>query len=399
MTDTAPDIASRLVVLHLDHTVSRGGAEFALARTIAEAEGWHPVLGLPVSPMDDLGPYEMLREADVEIVQVGALDKAGASRTGNPLEIAKFARSGLGQARSIRRHAAFRRADVVHANTSRAGVHATLAAIGTGIPVVVHLRDLVDKVSLGSSGHAAFTRVALPRAAGVIANSATTLESARPYLTAGAPAAVIPSASGLFRQSASAAAASLRDEVQHVGMLARLDPWKGQELLIRAFAVAFIGTDVRLALGGSAEFGHHGHERALRSLVAELGLSTRVDFLGHVDDVTSFIMAQDVCVQASLRPEPLGQNVLQYLAAGRPTIVADAGGPAEWVTDGVNGLTFTPGDETGLAEALARMSSLPLRRRLAAGAATTPGLLTDRESAARHLDIFASVVARSARRR
>ncbi len=57
-------------------------------------------------------------------------------------------------------------------------------------------------------------------------------------------------------------------------------------------------------------------------------------------------------MQYSTRPEPLGQNVLQYLAAGRATIVADEGGPTEWVDDGMNGLRVAPRDAVSLAHAL-----------------------------------------------
>ena len=69
-------------------------------------------------------------------------------------------------------------------------------------------------------------------------------------------------------------------------------------------------------------------------------------------DVPRLLDTWDVAVQFSTRPEPLGQNVLQYLAAGCAVVVADEGGPAEWIEDGVNGLRVTPRDVGALAEAL-----------------------------------------------
>ena len=53
-------------------------------------------------------------------------------------------------------------------------------------------------------------------------------------------------------------------------------------------------------------------------------------------------------------------------------VAADLGGPAEIVTDGVDGLLSPPGDVGALAERLARLAGDPdLRRRLGrAGAAT-----------------------------
>jgi glycosyltransferase involved in cell wall biosynthesis len=130
----------------------------------------------------------------------------------------------------------------------------------------------------------------------------------------------------------------------------------------------------------------------LQELASSLGISERVDFLGRVHDVPSLLSEIDICVQSSVRPEPLGQNVLQYLAAGRPTIATNAGGPAEWITDGLNGLLFELGNEDSLVDALARLTSdIDLRSRLASAAPETPGLVTDAEIARLHGDFFAKV--------
>ena len=43
-------------------------------------------------------------------------------------------------------------------------------------------------------------------------------------------------------------------------------------------------------------------------------------------------------------PEPFGQVVIEGMAAGRAVVAADGGGPAEVITDGVDGLLFPPGD-------------------------------------------------------
>ena len=112
-------------------------------------------------------------------------------------------------------------------------------------------------------------------------------------------------------------------------------------------------------------FGHEDHLDELRRRARELGVAGQVDFLGHVEDVDALSAGWDVAVQASTRPEPLGQNVLQYLAAGRAVVAADEGGPAEWITDGVNGLLVPPRDVAALASALGRLDAdAALRARL-----------------------------------
>jgi glycosyltransferase involved in cell wall biosynthesis len=183
-------------------------------------------------------------------------------------------------------------------------------------------------------------------------------------------------------------------------MLARIDPWKGQQQLLEAFARVFRGRDVRLQLAGGAPFGHEAFAESLRRRAGELGVGDQLDLPGHITDVDGLLAGWDVAVQASTRPEPLGQNVLQYLAAGRAVIAADEGGPAEWVVDGVNGVLVPPRDVDALAEALARLDADPaLRARLGAAAAATPGLLDDAAVTRAHAEFYERVLASVAERR
>jgi glycosyltransferase involved in cell wall biosynthesis len=247
---------------------------------------------------------------------------------------------------------------------------------------------MVSAEALGRVGNLAMRLLVLPRAQLVIANSEATLRSALPYINERSLTHVIPSPLGVVERP------DYRDpapEVAAIGMVARLTPWKGQDVLLRAFAEAFPNSTVRLKLAGGTWFGEEEYEQELRSLAANLGVSDRVDFLGHVTGVSALIDELDICVQASTRSEPLGQNVLQYLAAGKPTVAVNAGGPAEWVTHGQNGLLFEMGNEKDLAETLAKLAgSQQLRTDLARGARDTKGLLTDAQTAQRHWDVFRS---------
>lgn len=182
-----------------------------------------------------------------------------------------------------------------------------------------------------------------------------------------------------------------------IGMLARIDPWKGQALLLEAFARALGEADAVLELAGAPLFGHADHLDELRDRARALGIADRVVFAGHLDRPAEALARWDVAVSYSTRPEPLGQNVLQYLAAGCATVVAGEGGPAEWVSDGRNGLVVAPRDIDALAAALRRLAEdLGLRARLSAAASATPGLLTDAEVAAAHADFYRAVLARRA---
>ncbi|GAA1762446.1 glycosyltransferase [Agromyces humatus] len=377
-----------LRVLHLDHTNVGGGAEFALLRMLRAEPSWAPYLLLAATSDRALGVYDAV-PSRVPRAIAGVRQPAGATSGGLGAALSVGLRV-VAQAASVRSSRAFGSADLVDANTARAAAYGALAARTSRVPFVVHLRDLVDVEALGRAGCELMVRVVLPRADGVIANSGATLESARPHLRHGALAEVIPSASGL---RIGAAAAPVRGPIQTVGMLARIDPWKGQHVLLEAFARVFRDRDVRLQLAGDAPFGHERHLEDLRRRASEVGVAGQVDFLGHVDDVDTLLAGWDVAVQASTRPEPLGQNVLQYLAAGRAVIAADEGGPAEWITDGVNGLLVPPRDIDALAAALGRLDAdADLRVRLAIAAAATHGLLDDAAVTQAHAAFYEAVV-------
>lgn len=373
-------------IAHLDHTTAAGGAEFALARMFQAGVPWHPLLLLP--PTDDVGVFG--GGNPVAIQKAGVTQPPGASSRGGWFLAAATMRL-LAQAIATRVHRGFREADLVDANTARAAAYGALAAWTSRVPFVVHLRDMVDPEALGGFGYRLMSRVVLPRADGVVADTHETLASARPFLRANAVRAVIVSASGIAARAPRAEGPV--DRPLRVGMLARLDPWKGQELLLEAFAAAFPHGAERLEFAGGAPFGHGDFADRLRDRARSLGVGGRVDFLGHVDDVASTLARWDVAVQASLRPEPLGQNVLQALAAGCAVVVADEGGPTEWVTPEVNGLRFSPRDRVSLTSALQRLAGDPaLRERLGAAASMTPGLLTDAQVTAAHAQFYRDVL-------
>jgi glycosyltransferase involved in cell wall biosynthesis len=246
---------------------------------------------------------------------------------------------------------------------------------------------MVARDALGTAGYLGLRHLALKRADSVIANSEATLETAMPYLSPKAKRHVIPSPLGLDEYSGRPAVAHIP---LSIGMIARLDTWKGQDLLIRAFKRAGLSGKANLYFIGGASFGKESYATSLRELSSDLGVAEDVNFVGHVEDIRPMLESLDICVQASTRPEPLGQNVLQYLAAGKAVIAADAGGPREWIRSGVNGLLFDLGNERRLAQHLQLLvTDAGLRERLAHQAAKTPGIRTDREVAMAHANVFA----------
>lgn len=383
----------RMRVLHLNHSSEAGGAEFTLRNMLRARPSWSPLLLTPPPRGVDLF-------ADVPFRRVSGVRQPYGVSSDGVWTTAVATGSLLLQAALLRRHRAFRTADIVNANSTRAAAYAALAAWTSGVPFVVHLHDTVDRLTLGRAGLAIMSRIVLPRADGIVSNSAWTLETASRYLRPGALTTVIPSAAGLrLHENAVQPPRTTKDRPLRVGMLARIDPWKGQALLLEAFARAFPRDGATLEFAGAAPFGHEDYLAGLRVHAAALGVADRVRFLGHVVDVPGLLSRWDVAVQFSTRPEPLGQNVLQYLASGCVTVVSGEGGPAEWVADGVNGATVPPRDVAALSRTLESLCADSARReRLSAAATATPGLLDDRAVAEAHAGFYRRVAISCARR-
>ena len=137
-----------------------------------------------------------------------------------------------------------------------------------------------------------------------------------------------------------------------IGIVGRLSPWKGQDVFLRAFTEAFPDGGVVARVVGASLFGEGEFEAELRRLADELGIAERVEFVGHTDDVGREFARFDVAVHASVVPEPFGQVVVEAMAAGCAVVATDGGGPAEVITDGVDGVLVPMGDVRAMAEVL-----------------------------------------------
>lgn len=88
--------------------------------------------------------------------------------------------------------------------------------------------------------------------------------------------------------------------------------------------------------------------------VEALGISTAFRFLGCRTDVPDILASCDIAVLPS-KAEGLPNAVLEYMAAGLPTIVSRVGGNPELVQDGVTGLLVPAEDSDALRDALLRL--------------------------------------------
>lgn len=130
--------------------------------------------------------------------------------------------------------------------------------------------------------------------------------------------------------------------------LGRLDPIKGFDLLLPAFAgVCAQSAGVGLILAGEGE---PGYENVLRMECTRLGIARDVFFAGYVDgDVKrAFLRESDVFVLPS-RSENQGVAVVEALAAGLPVLVTPGVGIAQEIA--ASGAGAVVARESGLLAA------------------------------------------------
>jgi glycosyltransferase involved in cell wall biosynthesis len=95
-------------------------------------------------------------------------------------------------------------------------------------------------------------------------------------------------------------------------------------------------------------------EARLKAMAAALGVEPRVRFLGWRTDASALYRAADVCVFPS-RYEPLGNVVIQAWAHGLPVVAAESQGPRALIEPGRDGLLAPIDDPDALAERVGRL--------------------------------------------
>lgn len=139
-------------------------------------------------------------------------------------------------------------------------------------------------------------------------------------------------------------------------MIGRLDRQKDHRTLFEALADL---ENFELVLLGDGPF-----LPSLQELADQLGISSRVRFLGLRHDVPELLARADVFVLCS-NWEGFPRSTIEAMRAGLPVVVSDVGGAAEAVREGVNGYSVARGDVGALRMRLRELvGSAALRGRM-----------------------------------
>ena len=346
-------------VLYVNHTAEVSGGERSLLSLLGALAGRVEA--------QVASPDGQLRRAveELGIATTPIMGTAGSLRL-HPLHTPRTLAELSVAAVQVRRAAAGFGADVVHANSIRAGLVVGLARLGPAARVV-HVRDCLPPGPLTT----ATMRLIAATATTVIANSEYTARSVR----ASAPGArleVVHNSVDLARWDPAKidrAAARSRlgtagERKVLLGVVAQLSPWKGQDVAVEALRLLDErGVDAHLLLIGSAKFvaratrfDNEAYVAGLKARIAETGLGARVSWLGERDDVPELVGALDILMLPS-REEPFGRALIEAMALGVPVLATAVGGPPEIIVDGREGYLLAPEDPHAWAAAVQRILS------------------------------------------
>lgn len=261
--------------------------------------------------------------------------------------------------------------DLIYCNGTNACFAGGALARMTGVPALWHVRytsvpKALEKLHTDLAAH--------PKVARIVCVSKA---SAKLFPTQTAKVRVIHNAldpadfdttsiRGVLRQEL-----GLSDDTVVFGSQGRILPRKGYVEMIHAakqmLARLSQAEQARChfaVLGDTPDDIQPDHLAECRALVAQLGLSARITFLGFRPNVAEYAADFDVAVVPSTYADPLPRAVIESMALGKAVLAFDVGGVGEMLQNGMTGTLIKgdPADVPALADAFYAYFHDPERR-------------------------------------
>lgn len=351
-------------VLIINHTSQVGGAEVSLLTLISALQSmrqWRGRFELAVM-LPTSGPLATSIGAHgIPVTLVPAIERLRRPRAPHEIFacILKWLRAVspvVAELRSIQ-------PQIIHCNSLQAAVYIIVWSKLHGIPTIWHCRDLRLPEFVA--------RLVGRRCDCVIAISKAVAQVLKRYGIPDAKIRIIYNA--VDADQFTGVMPQVIDELRRqwgipegaliVGMVAQLVPWKRHELFIEmAGHVVQRHPNVYFVLVGAELFNDHPAYLAhLHALCNERNVSNRVIFAGLRADMPVVMNALDILVHPA-KDEPFGRALIEAMAAGKPVVAVNSGGPAEIIEHGRTGILVPPEDATALATAVLELLRDPESR-------------------------------------
>jgi len=145
-----------------------------------------------------------------------------------------------------------------------------------------------------------------------------------------------------------------KDEIV-VGLVGRIEPAKGQLLLVDAISIlASRGKKVHALIVGTSII--PGYIDSLVSKASSLGVGDQIHFTGFHSSPTELMNCTDLCVLTTAY-ETFGLVLIEAMSVGKPVIGTNRGGVPEIIDDGVNGFLVEPKNADALAAKIEELAA------------------------------------------
>ena len=261
------------------------------------------------------------------------------------------------------------RFDIIHAHHFEGLLVAAAARVGQRVPVVFDAHTLLmselpyyrfglptaAKATLGRWGDRVFPRLA--------EHTTCVTETIRDKLVAQAGIApervsVVPNGIELEHFDPARRPSPLRRPGRTMIFTGNLAEYQGIDLMLKAFrAVVAAVPDARLLIATDSSF------EPYEALARELGVRDRIDLVASpgFDGLPELLLSADIALNPRTDCDGIPVKLLNYMAAGRPTVSFDTAAPG--VTHGVNGWLAESGKVEAFAAGVVALLQHPDRAR------------------------------------
>lgn len=261
-----------------------------------------------------------------------------------------------------------RRIDIVHSNTI-AVLSGALWARRYGVRHVWHIHEIIVRPLVVANGLAWMVNLLSDQVACISHTVQDNLVSRCPSLRS--KSVLIPNGIECLSRDVFPARADWRVEMGFgkevvVGLIGRINSWKGQALLVQAASILVSSdpdTSLRFVIVGGAAPGQEYLVHELNQKIEDAGISDFVQVIGFTVDTWPIWVGIDIAVVPSTDPEPFGMVALEAMCASLPVIASGHGGLLDIVVDGDTGRFFEPGNASSLAQRIEELAKDPLLRR------------------------------------
>ncbi|WP_028562431.1 glycosyltransferase family 4 protein [Paenibacillus pinihumi] len=344
-------------VAFFNHTSTVSGAEISMLLTAKHMKRTDVRLFAPAGELADRATSAGL--AYVE------LPSYRARMSKNPIKLIKgllgMAWGGVKLARAVKAEGI----DLIHANSLRAGMMASMFRWLHRKPVIWHIRDMPPSGLVGS-GIRLLARLGTSRLIGI--SSAVFQGMRSPALAV--KSCIVHNGVELVEMeefTRTRHRKQLRQELQTSAssfvlvLIGQIAPWKRQEDAILALkSLLDQGCDVVLWIVGEPKFREENKQYAvhLEQLAQGLGIAHRVRFTGFRNDVLELCNAAELLLLCSDN-EPFGRVLIEAMSQGIPVVATAAGGVTEIVKHEEDGLLYEVGEAEQLASEIKRLYDRP----------------------------------------